>query len=175
MVRRIVQAHIGIFGEWKKHQSKKISERTKKSLDAKRARGDKEWRVGGFTEKERAKSLLTRKENRRNDPDYQKSLAFILLLRKDGLTWREISHLCNESGFTTRTGKKIVEGSAHRMVKYHWTDYVHDRWHAKKKKAHVIFPKLADIPKKFLQNCADSYFITYDLDPMNKFKKRANS
>ena len=161
---------LGIFAAFAQYEAERISDRTKKALDAKKARGDKEWRVGGFTAEERAKSLSVRKENRRNNPDYQKALGFILLLRKDGLTWRDIAARCNESGFTTRTGAKILEGSAHRMVKYHWADYVHDKWNASKESTLNPYTKVQDLPKAFREACEDKYAQAYGLDATNRFK-----
>lgn len=160
------------FDDYRSHQAKKISDRTKKALEAKKARGDKEWRVGGFTAKDRAKSLAVRKENRLNNADYQRALSFILLLRKDGLTWRDIAARCNESGFTTRTGAKIMEGSAHRMVKYHWADYVHDKWNASRESTLNPYTKVQDLPKAFREACEDKYSQAHGIYPSNRFKHK---
>ena len=161
---------LGIFASFAQYEAERISDRTKSALDAKKERGDKEWRVGGFTPEERAKSRTARREARAQDKTHQRALNFILLLRKDGFTWRDIATKCNESGFTTSNGSEMREGTAHRFVKYHFEDYVWAKWNATKEGNADPFRKVSEMPARFVSDVSEKYAEAYGLDATYKFK-----
>lgn len=144
---------LGIFAAFAQYEAERISDRTKKALKAKKARGES-WKRGkqGFTEGERARSAAIRRENREADPEHKRALAYIMLLRKDGLGWHVIAEKCAEAGFVSRKGKPLHPDQTRRIVKYEWERM------------------LREAPTEPIQAIEDTFALKYGLDPTNKFK-----
>ncbi len=94
-----------IFASLAQWERKRISERTKEALDAKRLR-EPDWKPGtnNITEEARQKAHESCRRLARTDKDVLKAWYFIKAKREARLSYRKIAQELNEGGYKTRRG-----------------------------------------------------------------------
>jgi DNA invertase Pin-like site-specific DNA recombinase len=98
---------VHIFAAIAQWERKRISERIKDALDAKRLR-EPDWKPGtpNLTDEGRQKSYSTIRSKAREDSDIRKAYHYIKLLRQDGMSFERIATRLNSEGYSTpRRGK----------------------------------------------------------------------
>lgn len=98
---------IHIFASLAQWERKRISERTKNALDAKRKR-EPDWKPGNpsnLTNEAREKAYSKIRKNAMEDHTVRHAYHYIKLLRKQGLSFHKIADELNSEGYRTRTGK----------------------------------------------------------------------
>jgi DNA invertase Pin-like site-specific DNA recombinase len=106
----------GIFASLAQHERELISNRTQQALAAKRARGEKlgtslNLSADGVepNDERNSKKMPTHKAN-------VQSQHLIHLLRKKGLSVRQIAHVLNEKGYRTRRGCAFTSNGGQILV-----------------------------------------------------------
>lgn len=97
---------IHIFGAMAEFERKRISERTRNALQAKKLR-DPLWKPGtpaNLTNEARNKGQKTIIDNARNDLNAKHAWHFIEALREKGLSFSAIAEKLSEEGYKTRNG-----------------------------------------------------------------------
>jgi len=108
---------IGIFATIGQYEAELISKRTKAALDAKRQRGDAEWRVSRLTMDDRKRGAAARRDMSRNDKDNKRAVGFIRLMMESGRTsYHKIARRLNDDGFTTKKGKQFTAVQVRRLA-----------------------------------------------------------
>lgn len=97
---------IHIFAALAQWERKRISERTKEALNAKRIREPNHiFGTNNLTTEGYKKAYKTISQNARTDQSVRHAFHFIKPLKKSGQTYQEISDMLNLEGYKTRTGK----------------------------------------------------------------------
>lgn len=96
---------LGIFATMAQYEAELIGERTKAALDAKRER-DGEWRVGGFDDAARVKSLAVRQAIAAENPNTKRARKFASVLRAQGLSLKGVAAELMDAGFLTSRGSE---------------------------------------------------------------------
>lgn len=108
---------IGIFALLAQQERELISERTKKALQAKKARGEKLGSPKNMTDSARNKSIQIRKAKADTNENNKKAFALIESMRKNGDSYNTIANKLNECGFLTATGKHFNSIQVQRIEK----------------------------------------------------------
>lgn len=96
---------LGIFATMAQYESELIGERTAAALEAKRER-EGEWRVGGFSEEARQRSMEIRQAMAAENPNNKRARKFAAVLRAQGLSYGAIANQLMEAGFLTSRGSE---------------------------------------------------------------------
>lgn len=106
---------IGIFATMAQYEAELISKRTKAALDAKKRRGDAEWRVSRLTMDGRIRGANQRREQSKKDN--QKAIGFIRLMMENGrASYHKIARRLNDSGFTTSKNSQFTAVQVRRLA-----------------------------------------------------------
>jgi len=96
---------LGIFATMAQYEAELIGERTAAALEAKRER-EGEWRVGGFSDESRQRSLDVRQTIAAENPNTRRATKFARVLRSQGLSYGAISEQLMDAGFLTPRGSE---------------------------------------------------------------------
>lgn len=109
---------ISLFGLISQYEREQISERTKNSLQALKARGVKLGTPANLTQAARDRSVEVRKENAKNNPNTIRARKLVkTLLEKDFfMSLKSIADELNTNGFKTARGKAYFPSSVKRIV-----------------------------------------------------------
>jgi DNA invertase Pin-like site-specific DNA recombinase len=106
---------IGIFATMAQYEAELISKRTKAALDAKRRRGDAEWRVSRLTMDDRRRGAAVRRDKSRDDN--RQAIGFIRLMMETGRTsYHKIARRLNDDGFKTKKGRQFTAVQVRRLA-----------------------------------------------------------
>jgi DNA invertase Pin-like site-specific DNA recombinase len=94
---------LGIFATMAQYEAELIGQRTAAALEAKRER-EGEWRVGGFSEEARQRSMEVRQAIAEENPNNKRARKFAAVLRAQGLSYGAIADQLMEAGFQTSRG-----------------------------------------------------------------------
>jgi DNA invertase Pin-like site-specific DNA recombinase len=94
---------LGIFATMAQYEAELIGQRTAAALEAKRER-EGEWRVGGFSEEARQRSMEVRQAIAEENPNNKRARKFAAVLRAQGLSYGAIAAQLMEAGFHTSRG-----------------------------------------------------------------------
>lgn len=109
---------LAIYAGLAQQERELISERTKAALAALKASGRKLGNPNGkFTRQDVEKSAKVRRDAARARKENQTAYAFIMELRKTGLSLRKIAEKLNENGYRTVRGKEYKLGSIQSVLK----------------------------------------------------------
>jgi len=100
---------IHIFAAMAQHERKRISERIKEALDAKRRR-EPNWKPGtpnNLTDEARQKAYESISRKAREAKEIRHAYHFIRPLREQVVSYEKIATLLNKEGYRTRRGKKF--------------------------------------------------------------------
>ncbi len=97
---------IHIFAAIAEWERKRISERTKEAIRAKRIR-EPDWRPGtdNLSDADKAKAHKSISQKARSDKSVRWAYHFIKPCREQGQTYQDIANKLNNEGYRTRTGK----------------------------------------------------------------------
>jgi DNA invertase Pin-like site-specific DNA recombinase len=98
---------IHIFASLAQWERKRISERTKAALDAKRIRDNWTPGMNNLTDEGRAKAQAKNSYKAHNDINIRKAYHFIKLLKEQGLSFYRIAKELNANGYRTFRGKSF--------------------------------------------------------------------
>lgn len=90
------------------YEAELISMRTKAALDAKRRRGDPEWRVSNLSMEARQKGLWMLRKNAEENENNRKAWHYIKGLRMERLSYAKIAEELNRENYKTRRGKSFT-------------------------------------------------------------------
>lgn len=97
---------IHIFAALAQWERKRISERTKEALNAKRIREpNHKFGTNNLTAEGYKKAYKTISQNARTEQSVRHAFHFIKPLKESGQTYQEIADMLNLEGYKTRTGK----------------------------------------------------------------------
>jgi DNA invertase Pin-like site-specific DNA recombinase len=96
-----------------------ISERTKRALEALKARGVKLGKPENLTEQAKASGVKAVKQNARLNNNNRRAAALILQLRNQNLSFRSIAKELNEQGFRSRYDKLFRATQVRRLYNRH--------------------------------------------------------
>jgi DNA invertase Pin-like site-specific DNA recombinase len=94
---------LGIFATMAQYEAELIGQRTAAALEAKRER-EGEWRVGGFSEEARQRSMEVRQAIAEENPNNKRARKFAAVLRAQGLSYGAIAAQLMEAGVLTSRG-----------------------------------------------------------------------
>ncbi len=100
---------IHIFAAMAQHERKRISERIKEALDAKRRR-EPDWKPGNpqnLTDEARQKAYESISRKAREAKEIRHAYHFIRPLREQVVSYEKIATMLNKEGYRTRRGKKF--------------------------------------------------------------------
>ena len=100
---------IHIFAAMAQFERKRISERIKEALDAKRVR-EPDWKPGNpqnLTDEARQKAYDSISRKAREDKGVRHAFHFIRPLREQGVSYEKIAAMLNKEKYRTRRGKKF--------------------------------------------------------------------
>ncbi|MFA5298969.1 MAG: recombinase family protein [Lutibacter sp.] len=106
---------IGIFALLAQQERELISERTKKALQAKKAKGFILGKPENLTEGSRERSIEVRKIKAVNNENNRKAFALIDSMRKQNVSYNKIADNLNNCGFKTSTGKSFYAMSVKQL------------------------------------------------------------
>jgi len=109
---------ISIFASLAQWERKRISERTKDALQAKKKR-EPDWKPGtnNFTDEGSAKGRATIQLNIINDQAVRHAYHFIKPLKDAGYSYQSIATMLNDEGYKTRTGCSFYASQVHSIWK----------------------------------------------------------
>jgi DNA invertase Pin-like site-specific DNA recombinase len=93
---------LGIFATMAQYEAELIGQRTAAALEAREREG--EWRVGGFSEEARQRSMEVRQAIAEENPNNKRARKFAAVLRAQGLSYGAIAAQLMEAGFHTSRG-----------------------------------------------------------------------
>lgn len=106
---------IGIFATMAQYEAELISKRTKAALDAKRQRGDAEWRVSRLTMDDRLRGAAVRHD--KSISKNKQAIGFIRLMMESGRTsFHKIARRLNENGFMTSKSRPFTAVQVRRLA-----------------------------------------------------------
>lgn len=104
----------GIHAVLAAEEVRRIRERTKAALDAKRAR-DGEWRVSNLDAEARARGAESHKAKAKNNQNNRRAIGYLVAIESEGLSLSAAARRLNELGFTTSRGKKFSAQQVKRL------------------------------------------------------------
>ncbi len=107
---------VHLFAALAEKERRMISERTRAALQSKKARGFKLGTPANLTGQAKEKGVAAIKANARLDGHNIRAGAMAVLLRNQGLSFRQIAGRLNELGYPTRHGKPFRPMSVKRLV-----------------------------------------------------------
>lgn len=110
---------ISIKAAFAEEELRKVSERTKKALQAKKAQGAKLGTPANLTKKARAKGEEVRRANAMNDENNLLALDKILDKRAQGWSMNKIAAHMNKLGMKTRRGGKFYASTVKMLLDRH--------------------------------------------------------
>lgn len=108
---------IGIFATLAQYEQELISERTRKALAEKKAKGDTLGRPDNLNAAAGLKGAAAMKEKARLNQNNRRASAMVKSLRAAGITWSVITRQLNTTGFTTSKGKAFQIVQAQRLIR----------------------------------------------------------
>ena len=112
---------INIFAALAQWERKRISERTREALQAKRLR-EPDWKPGvnNFTDEGRQKAYRRNRYKARSTESIRKAYHFIRPLRERGLSYEKIAKLLNEENYLTVRGGKFEKSQVRNIwLRFH--------------------------------------------------------
>ncbi|MGD0756498.1 MAG: recombinase family protein [Bacteroidales bacterium] len=108
---------IHIFASLAQWERKRISERTKEALKAKKQK-EPSWKPGtnNLTSEGYQKAYKTISYNAKNDQSVRFAWHYIKPLREKGYTLQAIADALNKEGYKTRTGKKFFPSQVLKII-----------------------------------------------------------
>lgn len=97
---------IHIFAAFAEFERKRIGERTKEAIAAKRRR-EPDWQPGNLTKEGNLKAYAAMKRNADQNQDNRKAWHFIKPRREAGETYQDIADELNKEGYRTRQDKQF--------------------------------------------------------------------
>lgn len=107
---------IHIFAAIAQHEADLISSRTRAALQQLKERGIKLGSPQNLTQSARELGWMANTLKAEANPNNIKAQAHIALLKKEGLTLRQMACKLNEAGFTTSTGKQFRANTVRRLL-----------------------------------------------------------
>lgn len=107
---------IGIFATLAQYERELISERTKKALAEKKAKGITLGKPENLTAAAGLKGAAAMKEKAQLNENNRRAAAMITSLRSAGNSWSEVTKQLNNAGFTTSKGKQFQIVQVQRLV-----------------------------------------------------------
>lgn len=97
---------VHLMAAFAEFESKRIGQRTREALAAKRRR-EPDWKPGNLTKEGNAKAYQSMKTNADQNVDSRKAWHFIRPRREAGETYQQIADELNKEGYRTRQDKKF--------------------------------------------------------------------
>ncbi|MDJ1485950.1 recombinase family protein [Cytophagaceae bacterium YF14B1] len=107
---------VHLFAALAEKERRMISERTKAALQSKKEKGFKLGTPANLDQRAKQKGVAAVKSNARLDGHNIRAGAMAVLLRNQGLSFRQIARRLNELGYPTRKGKPFRPMSVKRLV-----------------------------------------------------------
>lgn len=107
---------IHIFAAIAQHEADLISQRTRAALHQLKRQGARLGSPQNLTQEARELGAIANKTKAQANPNNVKANAHIALLKKEGLTLRQMAQKLNESGFKTSTGKQFRANTVRRLL-----------------------------------------------------------
>ncbi|UII81508.1 recombinase family protein [Flagellimonas sp. CMM7] len=107
---------IHIFAAIAQHEADLISQRTRTALQQLKKQGIKLGNPQNLTQEARELGAFANRTKAKENPNNVKANAHIALLKKEGLTLRQMACKLNESGFKTSTGKQFGANTVRRLL-----------------------------------------------------------
>lgn len=104
----------GIHAVLATEEVRRIRERTKAALDAKRAR-DGEWRRSNLTQAARIRGAEGHKARARENKNNRRAIGYLAAIEGEGLSLSATARRLNELGFTTARGKAFTAQQVKRL------------------------------------------------------------
>lgn len=97
-------------------EAKNTSDNTKRALAAKKARGYQLGTPQNLTAEARAKGRAVVQQNAQEATANRQARRLITLLRREGMTLRQIAQQLNDDGYKTRRGKQFHASTVYKLL-----------------------------------------------------------